>query len=197
MCTCHGQSVLFFHIEAKNKLLFRLVFPLGGAIVPFYSNQPPSGLVVSPLLSTPLHVLIRNGVPNIIFQAITVFADQTEGLVSSPSLTRCPPFLQGLVSFLPSLRHHNGGGGLVRIARVAAAGYTKNDFLSGTFFFNGLENVDWHAARLFSYREVYTLESTNLWISTLKFLYSSFLLTSVFWIFHLGAIKFMNLSSAI
>ncbi|EGI68600.1 hypothetical protein G5I_02700 [Acromyrmex echinatior] len=47
-----------------------------------------------------------------------MFADQTEGLVSSPSMTRCPPFLQGLVSFLPSLRYHNGGGGLVRIARV-------------------------------------------------------------------------------
>lgn len=121
ICTCHGQSVPFLHNEAKNKLLFRLVFPLGSAVVPFYSNQPPSGLVVSPLLSTSLHVLIRNGVPNIIFQAITVFADQTEGLVSSPSMTRCPPFLQGLVFFLPSLRHHDG---LVRIARVAAAGYT-------------------------------------------------------------------------
>jgi len=50
------------------------------------------------------------------------------------------------------------GGGLVRIARVMAAGYTENDFLSGTFF-NG--NVDWHAARLFR-REVSTLESTDL-----------------------------------
>ncbi|KYM82928.1 hypothetical protein ALC53_06640, partial [Atta colombica] len=58
-----------------------------------------------------------------------MFADQTEGLVSSPSMTRCPPFLQGLVSFLPSLRHHNGGGGLVRIARVEWSDYGSRNLL--------------------------------------------------------------------
>lgn len=58
-------------------------------------------------------------------------------------------------------RDSGGGGGLVRIARVAVAGYTENDFLSGTFF-NGLENVDWHTARLFSRQGVSTLEPADL-----------------------------------
>lgn len=99
-----------------------------------------------------------------------MFADQTEGLVSTPSMTRvCPPFLRGLVSPLPppALRRRDAGGGSggsVRIAWVATAGYTGNDFLSGTFF-NGLENVDWYTARLFSRRGVATLKRTDLRIS--------------------------------
>lgn len=106
-----------------------------------------------------------------------MFADQTEGLVSSPSMTRmCPPFLRGLVSPLPPptrRRRDGGGGGSVRIAWVATAGYTENDFLSGTFF-NGLENVDWHTARLFFRQGVSTLQNLHIFEFPLKALYLSF-----------------------
>lgn len=122
MCTCHGQSVLF-HEATKNKLLFRRSrrsrsgVPSPALLFPFVpANEPPLG-PNHPSAAARIHssVVIRNGVPNIIFQAITVFADQTEGLVSSLSVTRCSPFLRGLVT--PSVADAGCGGVALVVAR--------------------------------------------------------------------------------
>lgn len=57
--------------------------------LPLFAVQPSSGPAGRPAVhdggAPTTSVVIRSGVPNTIFQAITMFADQTEGLVSSPS----------------------------------------------------------------------------------------------------------------